>query len=61
MNIVAAVAIIRPTIVGCIPLRTLLTPAYLSRFFISAAIISIIRNEGRTTPRVAVSAPKIPA
>lgn len=59
-SIIIAVERISPTIAGLIPLSTACTPAYLRTFFRIAAIISIIINDGSTTPIVAASAPKTP-
>ena len=58
--IVAAVARISPPSAGRIPVIKALTAGYFIRFLISAATISIIINEGSTTPTVARSAPRKP-
>ena len=59
-NIVQAVAKIIPTTAGRMPPSVALTPAYFSNFVKSEAMRSMIINEGKTTPSVARSAPKIP-
>ena len=60
MNMISAVAVISPTTAGRILSITALTPAYLRRRVKREAISKIMIKEGKTTPRVADSAPKIP-
>ena len=57
---VIPVATIKPTTTGLIPVKKAFTPANFSKRFIMVAIKSIIMNEGKTTPKVAKIAPKIP-
>ena len=51
INIVIAVASIRPTIHGRIPPRNALTPAYFKRLRINAAINRMMMKDGSTTLR----------
>ena len=60
INIVIAVASIKPIMHGRIPPRNAFTPAYFNKLRIRAAIMRIIKNDGNTTPSVARSAPKKP-
>ena len=46
---------------GRTPERKASTPAYFIRFFSTAAISRMMKNEGSTTPSVAQNAPAIPA
>ena len=59
-NIVQAVAKIIPTTAGRIPPSVAFTPAHFNNFVKSEAMRRMIINEGKTTPSVARSAPKIP-
>ena len=56
----SAVARIMATTQGRTPERKASTPAYFIRFFSTAAISRMMKNEGNTTPSVAISAPGKP-
>ena len=56
----SAVARIMATTQGRTPERNASTPAYFIRFFSTAAISRMMKNEGSTTPSVAISAPGKP-
>ena len=58
--IFSAVARIMATTQGRTPERKASTPAYFIRFFSTAAISRMMKNEGSTTPIVAISAPGKP-
>ena len=60
INIVIAVASIKPTTHGRIPPRNAFTPAYFIKLRIRAAIMRMIINDGNTTPSVARIAPRKP-
>ena len=53
MNIVIAVASIKPMMHGRMPPRNAFTPAYFNKLRIRAAITRMITNDGNTTPSVA--------